>query len=148
MVNAFIFHGTYGYPEENWFPWLKNELEKLGCSTTVPKFPTPENQTLANWLKAFTPLESQLDGETVLIGHSMGSAFALDILQMKTRRVKAVFLVSPSIADLPDPEDRFNKLNRSFYEEGFDWSTIKKNSGSFRAIGARYLYHFKRQVYS
>lgn len=136
MANAFIFHGTYGYPEENWFPWLKYELEKLGCDTTVPKFPTPENQTLANWLKLFTPLEGKLNSETILIGHSMGSAFALDILQMKARKVRAVFLVSPSIADLPDPEDKFNKLNRSFYEKGFDWNTIKESSNSFHAIGS------------
>ena len=25
--NVFIFHGTEGYPEENWFPWLKEKLE-------------------------------------------------------------------------------------------------------------------------
>ncbi|KKS50273.1 MAG: hypothetical protein UW01_C0001G0132 [Candidatus Nomurabacteria bacterium GW2011_GWA2_43_66] len=25
-MNAFIFHGTEGHPQENWFPWLKKEL--------------------------------------------------------------------------------------------------------------------------
>jgi len=29
-MNFFIFHGIYGNPEENWFPWLKKELEKKG----------------------------------------------------------------------------------------------------------------------
>jgi len=24
-MNFFIFHGIYGHPEENWFPWLKKE---------------------------------------------------------------------------------------------------------------------------
>ena len=53
MTNVFIFHGTGGYPEENWFPWLKRELESLDCKAIVPQFPTPQNQTLENWLKVF-----------------------------------------------------------------------------------------------
>src|SRR3989338_4142675 len=43
MSNVFIFHGTGGYPEENWFPWLKKELEELECKVIIPKFPSPEN---------------------------------------------------------------------------------------------------------
>lgn len=41
MANVIIIHGAYGNPEENWFPWLKKELEKLDCRVFVPKFPTP-----------------------------------------------------------------------------------------------------------
>ena len=53
MATAFIFHGTGGYPEENWFPWLKRELESLDYKVIVPQFPTPENQTLENWFAIF-----------------------------------------------------------------------------------------------
>ena len=41
MANIFIIHGTEGYPEENWFPWLKKELEQKGHIVFVPQFPTP-----------------------------------------------------------------------------------------------------------
>ena len=51
MKNAIIIHGTYGNPDENWFPWLKIELEKIGYQVYVPTFPTPENQNLEAWLK-------------------------------------------------------------------------------------------------
>jgi hypothetical protein len=27
-MNAFIFHGTEGHPQENWFPWMKEKLFK------------------------------------------------------------------------------------------------------------------------
>ncbi len=43
--NVFIFHGSSGYPEENWFPWLKQKLEDKGLEVFVPKFPTPEGQS-------------------------------------------------------------------------------------------------------
>ena len=41
MKTAIIIHGTEGYPEENWFPWLKSELEIIGYQTFVPQFPSP-----------------------------------------------------------------------------------------------------------
>ena len=53
MKNIFIIHGAYGNPEENWIPWLKTELERLGCNVSAPRFPTPENQSLENWTKIF-----------------------------------------------------------------------------------------------
>ena len=44
--DIFIFHGTGGYPKENWFPWLKQQLEIKGFNVTVPQFPTPEGQSV------------------------------------------------------------------------------------------------------
>ena len=40
-TNIFILHGTEGHPGENWFPWLKQELEQKGYNVIVPQFPTP-----------------------------------------------------------------------------------------------------------
>lgn len=53
MTKIFLLHGSYGSPEGNWFPWLKKELEKLDCTVLIPKFPTPENQSLETWLAVF-----------------------------------------------------------------------------------------------
>ena len=50
--------------------------------------------------------------------------------------MKSVFLIVPFISDLPDPENEFNKLNRSFYEKGFNWQKIKGTSNDFHAIGS------------
>ena len=76
-MNVIIVHGSFGSPEENWFPWLKEELEKFGVKVLVPKFPTPEGQSLENWLKAFEECRQHLNEETILVGHLVCSSEVL-----------------------------------------------------------------------
>lgn len=78
--NIFIFHGTGGYPEENWFPWLKEELEKEGMKVFVPQFPNPDKPKVSEWLNTLKEYERYLNEETILIGHSLGGIFLLRVL--------------------------------------------------------------------
>lgn len=59
--NAFIFHGTAGSPDGNWFPWAKRELEAVGIPTTVPRFPTPEGESLKAWLGILDSQKEKLE---------------------------------------------------------------------------------------
>lgn len=70
MKNAFIFHGTEGYPEENWFPWLKQELEKIGYKVYVPHFPSPPiiPAKIAEWFDVLKNYEKYINEDTILIG--------------------------------------------------------------------------------
>ena len=58
MPTAIIAHGIYGNPDENWFPWFKEKLEKLGIETYVPFFPTKDNLKPKDWWEAFKPYEN------------------------------------------------------------------------------------------
>lgn len=128
MKAAFIFHGTSGYPEENWFPWLKLELEKLGFTVIVPQFPTPENQTLENWLKVFSQYAHSYSPESILIGHSLGGAFLLRVLEKYDVKIRAAFLVAAPIGVLPIKNYDGDKL---FIGTPFDWDKIKSRAGKF-----------------
>ena len=37
-----IFHGTFSSIDENWFPWLKENLEKLGQTVFAIQFPVDD----------------------------------------------------------------------------------------------------------
>ncbi len=129
MTNIFIIHGAYGNPKENWFPWLKSELEKIGCKVFAPKFPTPENQSLENWLKIFAEYKPHLNKKSIVVGHSLGPGFLLNILEKSNAPIKAAFFVSGFTGSLDNPS--FDKINKSFFDNGFDWQKIKCNCPNF-----------------
>ncbi len=128
MKTAFIFHGTEGFPEENWFPWLKQKLEDSGYKTIVPQFPTPENQTLENWFKVFEKYIDSYTPETILIGHSLGGAFLLRVLEKYDIKIKSAHLVSAPIGILPIKNYDGDKL---FIKDPFDWERIRNNAEKF-----------------
>jgi predicted alpha/beta hydrolase family esterase len=129
-MKVFIFHGAYGRPEENWFPWLKKELEKLGAEVIVPKFPTPENQSLGSWMNVIGL--HQVDPDDILIGHSIGAALVLRILE--EHRAKAAFLVAGFVGALGNPQ--VDGINASFFEKQILWGTVRKNCKNIFAIGS------------
>ncbi len=139
MKNIFIIHGAYGNPEENWFPWLKNKLENLWTRVFVPKFPTPENQSLENWKKIFEEYKPYIDENTIVIWHSLAPAFLLDLLENIDKPIKVAFFVSGFIGLLWNPD--FDNINKSFVDRDFDWETIKKNCKKF------YIYHSDNDPY-
>ncbi len=145
MTNVFIIHGTYGNPEENWLPWLKNEVKKIGHNAFVPKFPTPEGQNLKSWVKVFDNYLKYLDKDSVVVGHSTGATFLLSILERHA--AGAAFFVSGFTGKFEekhaDPRlDEINEaFNKTFTEREFDWHAIRKNCSKF------FVYHSDNDPY-
>lgn len=120
----YLIHGAYGNPSENWFPWLTAELKKKGHTVIIPQFPTPVGQTLENWNNEF--LEYEVDDDTIFVGHSIGVAFVLSILER--HKVKAAFLVAGFCSPLGN---NFDAINKTFVDREFDWETIRHNCENF-----------------
>ena len=126
MSNVIIIHGAYGNPSENWFPQLKEELEKEGHRVFVPHFPTPENQNLGSWLEVFEGYKKYFNKDSIVVGHSLGPAFLSNVLERSEKPIRAAFFVAGFIGELNNyPE--INKINKTIADRKFDWKTIKKN---------------------
>ncbi|OGI64069.1 hypothetical protein A3H53_04130 [Candidatus Nomurabacteria bacterium RIFCSPLOWO2_02_FULL_40_10] len=128
--NIFIFHGTEGYPEENWFPWIKEKLEEKSCKVFVPQFPTPPivSAKISEWFEVLNNYEQYINEDTILIGHSLGGVFALRVLEKLKYPVKAVFLVGVPVGIKPLLNyDR----DISFSGFDFDWAIIKHKARNF-----------------
>ena len=122
-MKVVIIHGTQGSPDGNWFPWLAEQVTERGSDAVVPAFPTPDGQSLATWEKVAEKSIGDLDGSTVLVGHSLGATFALRLLERASGPIAATYLVSGVIGRLGIEE--FDQLNASFVEDAFDWDSIR-----------------------
>jgi len=125
---AVILHGSQGSPDKHWYPWLKRNLEENGYSVDLIQFPT-DNEVLDTWRSRFEKQIGSLEGK-LIVGHSLGAVFALNLLQDYGVAKKTV-LVSGFVGIIsPDqPESHW-----TFSDNNFDWSTIKTNSKEFIVV--------------
>jgi len=137
-----IFHGSFGSPEENWFPELKERLESLGQEVIAPQFPiedwdefteigpdmVPKKQNLENWLKFFKEKvlpQIKKDEKLCFIGHSIGPVFILHAVDRFSIQLDSAIFVSPFLEKLKDDVPwQFNLVNSSFYKADFDFNKL------------------------
>lgn len=139
MVNIFLFHGAYGDSDENWFPWLRFELEQKNCVVIAPDFPTPERQSLDGWHSELDQYLRYWERDSVAVGHSTGAVFLLRVLEKTDVPIEAAFLVSGFTEKLGIRQ--FDSINETFIAESFDWKRIKENCKSF------YVFHGEDDPY-
>lgn len=72
MKRVIIVHGWDGFPEEGWFPWLKEELEAKRFEVVVPQMPDASNPRIEAWVPKLAEAVGVADEETYFVGHSMG----------------------------------------------------------------------------
>lgn len=111
-MNVAIFHGTKGSPTGNWFPWFKQTLGS-GHRVTIPNLPTPDNQTVANWIDATTTQISNLGAYDVLIGHSCGASFLPHLVLNQNLKPKAIIMVAAFSSEIGLPD--YDRLNQTFF---------------------------------
>ena len=130
MQNVLIFHGTEGYPEENWFPWLKSRLEPKGCRVFVPQFPSPPiiPAKISEWFEVLKDYQNYIDNNAIIIGHTLGGVFTLRVLEKLDYPIRAAFLVGTPIGVRPILNyDR----DSSFCGFDFNWEKIKRGARHF-----------------
>ena len=91
-----LIHGYKANSKSNFFPWLRDELHKLGHEVIVPDLPSPEKPDPEEWTKTLVEEVGTIDHETIILGHSLGGAAALRFLEAAevTSTPKACILVA------------------------------------------------------
>lgn len=129
MKRVFIVHGWDGYPEEGWFPWLKNELEAKGFEVFVPQLPEADKPRIYNWVPKLAEAVGIPDEETYFVGHSMGCQTIARYLESLSANVKVggVVFVAGFFKRLKgleaDPEVR--KIAKHWLETPLDLAKVK-----------------------
>lgn len=121
MVSKIIFiHGNGGSTiNDNWFPWVKKELEVLGAKVIAENFPDSIEAKSSVWLPFILSLGA--DEHSILVGHSSGAVAAMRFAEQN--RILGSVLVSGSYTDLEEESEKVS----GYFNDPWDWEKIKNN---------------------
>lgn len=133
---VFIIHGWAGHPEECWFLWLKEELEKQGIEAEVPLMPNAEVPKIDEWVPFLDKLVKTPDKDTYLVGHSIGVQTILRYLEKINIPIGGVLAVAGfytlNESTFEDEEDK--KTTQPWLDTQIDNEKARKNAGRITAI--------------
>ena len=132
---VYIIHGWEGYPEENWFPWLKRELESRGFEVYVPQMPDADTPKREKWIPVLSSVIKSPDENTYLVGHSMGCQAVARYLETLSEGIKiggAIFVAGffKRLTGLGE-EPNYEEVEKDWLETPISLNKIKghlKNS--------------------
>ena len=124
MKRIIIIHGWEGSPRNNWLPWLKSELEKLGQEVLVPDMPDTDNPIIERWVNYLSKVVGTPDKNTYLIGHSIGCQAVLRYLETIKKSVGGAIFVSGWF-DLSVDNEEEEKIAKPWVETPIDFNKVK-----------------------
>lgn len=103
MNTVFVVHGYRSAPENHWFPWLAQKIQSVGATCEIVHLEDADTPNYAVWKECLHMQISPLDENSIVIAHSLGCLSSLDFLSeaLKTKKIKAIFLIAPFKALLP-----------------------------------------------
>lgn len=121
LIRAILIHGNgNSKPTDNWLPYLKRELEKMGLKVDAPQFPDTELARAAYWLP-FLAKDLQADKNTIIVGHSSGAIAAMRYAE--THQILGSALIGAYYTDLGYQTEKLS----GYFDTPWNWEAIKKN---------------------
>lgn len=121
MIRVILIHGNgNSKPTDNWFPYLKNELEKLHIKVDAPQFPDAELARSSYWIP-FLKDSLKADDQTIIVGHSSGAIAAMRFAEKN--RILGSVLVGTYHTDLGFETEKLS----GYFDAPWDWKSIKEN---------------------
>lgn len=108
-----------GTPKDNWFPYLKKELTKLGLKVIDQDFPDNIIAPEKSWIPFLHKLNA--DENTILIGHSTGAIAAMRFAE--SNKILGSVLVGVYHTDLGEETEK----QAGYFDRPWNFDAIKKN---------------------
>lgn len=121
MVKVIFIPGNGGgSPKDNWFPYLKEELEKENVEVIASEFPDNQLAREAYWIP-FLKNDLKADEQTVLVGHSSGAIAAMRFSEVN--KIKGSVLVGAYYTDL----ELATEKQSGYFNRPWNWQSIVDN---------------------
>ncbi len=122
LYKKLFYYSALGRHSGNcWYPWLKNHIETKGYSCYVPTLPDVSNMSYDSWEKKFKSYAKNLNSESVVIAHSIGSIFLVHYLvKHKIKIQKFIGVVSFNRVNNRDVNKEWDKINETFFIDNLE----------------------------
>ena len=131
-MKIILVHGYKSSPKGNFLPWLERELRARGFDVVVPELPTPETPDRDEWTEALVKASVPLTDQVIIVGHSLGGAAALRMLEAAEARSTPhamVMVATPWMIK----DEKF----RGFFMSELDFEVLMWRASKFVVIHAQ-----------
>lgn len=134
MKKVYIIHRWGGSSNNDWIPYVSQELTKWGYEVEAFEMPNSDAPVISEWVSFLDANIDNLDEETYFIGHSIGCQAILRYLENKNTKIGGVFFVAPWF-QLENLEDENSKqIAKPWIETPIDFEKIRKNIPQIHAV--------------
>lgn len=120
-IKVIIIHGNGdSTPQDNWIPYCKREVEKMGLTCLAPQFPDAPLARSKYWLPMLKE-ELHADEHTILVGHSSGALAAMRFAEQN--KILGSILIGAMHTDLGIENERLS----GYFDTPWNWQAIKNN---------------------
>lgn len=109
-----LVHGYTGAADDLFFPWLKKKLESLGHRVWCENLPNTNKPNIDEQVR-FILDNTEINENTVLLGHSLGGSVVMRLLENLNKKVNKVLLVDAF------SKPKFSDKERPCVEQSFGW---------------------------
>ncbi len=129
MKRVFIVHRWNANPKDDWYPWLKKELEKQGYKVAVPKMPTTNHPKIKTWVAELKKQVGTLDNDTYFVGHSIGCQTIIRYLATQKQQCGGAIFVAGWFALTPEAFEtkQDEKIAKPWLYNPIKFEIAKKN---------------------
>ena len=121
LPKIILLHGNGGSTvDDNWFPYVKKELEKLDIKVIAKTFPDRKLARQKYWLP-FLKDDLKADKNTILIGSSSGAVAAMRFAEIN--KIYGSILIGASYTDTGDESEKLS----GYFDNPWNWESIKNN---------------------
>lgn len=131
---VFVVHGWDGSPQNCWFPWLKNELEKKDFSVNILSMPHPEKPTIVDWVDCLSDAVGKPDVNTYFVGHSIGCQTILRYVEKVGKPIGGIVCVAGFFRLLHLATEEEREIAKPWLETPINFKKIKEQTNKIFAI--------------
>lgn len=131
-----IVHGWGGSPQSDFFPWLRQELERMNYEVVIPAMPDTDNPRIEKWVPHLTQVIGEIKEDDILIGHSIGCQTILRFLESlpEDKRVGKAILVAGFGSYLKGLTRDEKLITQPWIDAPLDLGKVRTKANSFVAI--------------